>query len=286
MDRHKELIRSLLPTAEIAISQLSYVHKCVSNRRLKQLALSLTLLIIISITVSAKAQTIKVVTEIVPPYQLIDQNNQLKGYATEIVQALFEITGDTPDIQVLPWARAFYTAQQESNVMIYSIAHTPERAKQFHWIGAIQPIRFYFWGRDGDFRDPVKSPESLTAHSIAIAKSYNAESYINKLGFAKVHRVDKNSQALAMLNTERVDLVVLNDLMIEQLQEKSAIPTQKTIKLLEATPLNSELSIAFSLKTSPELIERFQAAYQKLVASGQLSQIKQKWLHHLTPRKA
>lgn len=242
-------------------------------------------LLLLTTTFPVQAQKIKVVTELIPPYQLIDKNDELSGYATEVVQALFRITGDTPDFHVLPWARAYLRAQREENVLIFSIAHTQERESQFHWIGSIQPIKFYFWGAADRFAEPVQTVEQLKHYSIAIAKSYNAESYIKSLNFAKTHRVNKNSQAIAMLNTERVDLVILNDLMMERLQKSSEIPTKKTIKLLEATPLNSELSIAFSLKSSAEIVERFQAAYKKLVASGEFDRIRKKWQRHITPSK-
>ena len=39
-------------------------------------------------------ETIKVVTEYLPPFQIIDNNGKLSGYATEVVNELFLLTGD------------------------------------------------------------------------------------------------------------------------------------------------------------------------------------------------
>ncbi len=235
------------------------------------------------VSVAANAEKIKVVTEHIPPFQIAQENNQLGGYATEVVNALFTLTQDQADIHVLPWARAYNTALVEEDVLIFSIAHTKERADLFQWIGEIHFQRFYFWGLKDKFTSKATSIKSLEQYPIALTKGYNSEQYLKKFSFEKSRHVMKNSQALAMLYLERVDLILLNDLMLELLKEKSTFPNKPMIKLLEAKDLNSQLGIAFSKSTKPEIVTRFRKAFQQLESSGALDKIKARWQKHLSP---
>ena len=64
-----------------------------------------------------KADIVKVVTEYLPPFQIRMIDGSLSGYGTEVIAELFKITGDTPDVQVLPWARAYANARKKPNVL-------------------------------------------------------------------------------------------------------------------------------------------------------------------------
>ena len=96
---------------------------------------------------------LKVVTEIIAPFQLQNDNGELTGFSVEIIQALFDEIDLQPNIIVMPWARAYDVAKNEPNVLIFSIARTPHREPMFHWIGNITHETFSFWGERSKFTD-------------------------------------------------------------------------------------------------------------------------------------
>ena len=57
------------------------------------------------------SERVRVVTEYLEPYQIKLADGSLGGYMTEVVKAVFHLTGDSPDIEVMPWARAFSHCQ-------------------------------------------------------------------------------------------------------------------------------------------------------------------------------
>ena len=59
---------------------------------------------------------VKVVTELLEPYQMYDSQGALDGFATEVVKALFQQANADADINVLPWARAYSTALNVKDV--------------------------------------------------------------------------------------------------------------------------------------------------------------------------
>jgi polar amino acid transport system substrate-binding protein len=78
--------------------------------------------------------TLKVVTEINPPNQYM-ADGKLTGPLVEIVQTVLEVAQIKATIEVLPWARAVRVAQEEQNVLIFSLGRTAERESHFKWVG-------------------------------------------------------------------------------------------------------------------------------------------------------
>ncbi len=222
-------------------------------------------------------ETIKVVTEYLPPFQIIDNNGKLSGYATEVVNELFLLTGDQKNVYVLPWIRAYDIAKKEPNILIYSLAHTQERDNLFYWIGNLKHESFYFWGLKSKFNQRFTSLEQLKHFHIASAKNYNTERYITKNNFKNIYRVLKNEQELGMLYRHRVDLIISNELVLKTLAHIKAYDFSKMVKLFEAKDLSNDLAIAFSLNSDSAIVERFKQAFQQLEQNGKLQNLKTKW---------
>jgi polar amino acid transport system substrate-binding protein len=226
---------------------------------------------------SAKSEVIKVVTEYLPPYQIKMEDGSLGGYATDVISELFKITDDTPDIHVLPWARAYGIARRESNVLIFSISHTSERDPFFHWIGPLKYERFYFWALKSNITEKYKSLDSMKDMLIGSINENNTELYLIENGFKNIYNVVKAEQSLLMLEKQRIDIILSNELTLELLSKSINYDFSKLKKLQEVKSLQNNISIAFGLNTDAKLIERFQVAYAEIVTSGKLLEIKAKW---------
>ncbi|WP_448549752.1 substrate-binding periplasmic protein [Thalassotalea fusca] len=226
---------------------------------------------------TADHRTVKVVTEYLEPYQIKADDGSLDGYCVEVVRALFDITHDHADIRALPWARAYEIAKSEPNIMIFSMARTPTREQLFQWVGSLKNERLYFWGLKDRFEGPVESYQALQRYRVAASRYSNVAEFLEHEEFSNIHHLIKEDQNMLMLYRGRVDLVVATQLTLETRAKKLGLNFAKLIKLKEVPELNNDLSIAFNLQSSPELVQRYQSAYRKLVASGKLEEIKQKW---------
>ena len=96
-----------------------------------------------------------VVTEILPPYQFYQVNNELSGFSVEVMEEIFKITGDDIDLQVLPWARAYQTALTQPNTLIFSLSRSLAREKLFIWGGKLMKEDIYAWGLKVKFQTPI-----------------------------------------------------------------------------------------------------------------------------------
>jgi polar amino acid transport system substrate-binding protein len=245
-----------------------------SNNYLTILTISFFFLLV---AFNGKTEVIKVVTELLEPYQIKNPDGSLGGFSTDVVTALFKITEDHPKIHIMPWARAYDVALHNPNVLIYSIAHTKLRNKKFHWIGALKKERLYFWGLKKYYAKTNYKVPALKKFKIAVSRNSNSAQYLIAHGFSNIYQLANERQNMDMLFIDRVDLILATQITIETRAKNLGYDFNELQRLNEVAALNNKLSIAFSLDTSPTLIKKYQTAFQQLVTSGQLTKIKEKW---------
>lgn len=221
----------------------------------------------------ASAQKITVVTEFFPPYQIIDQQQQLSGCATNVVKALFAQTQDIPAFEVLPWSRAYITALRTPNVMIFSIAHNKIRDNKFYWLGNLAEEYLYFWGLKTHFQQPIDSLDKLKKFSIATSKNSNPEQYMQHHGFEHIYPITKIEQGIKMLMRERVDLISGSENSLKQRSEQLGLDFNQLTKVYELKDLNHPLSVAFNINSTAELLATYQKAWNALEQQGTIKQL-------------
>ncbi|AWL13075.1 hypothetical protein HMF8227_02623 [Saliniradius amylolyticus] len=95
-------------------------------RRLALLLLALT-------TVSAAAD-VSIVTGEEPPFTYYNAQGELDGYLVQLTRALQERLGNQSDIEINPWARVYYRAAHDKDILAFSVVRTDEREDDFFWI--------------------------------------------------------------------------------------------------------------------------------------------------------
>lgn len=243
---------------------------------------ALLLAVLGCLSVCQADEPIRVVTEELPPYNMT-QNGVITGMSTEIVQAVFKEVGETAHIQAMPWARAYDLALNESNVLIYSIARTPEREGLFNWVGAIAPTRWFIYSLANR---PVKlnSLEDAHGHQIATVNKDVGEQYLTAHGF----QVGKDLQSSSRyeldyqkLKIDHVELWISNELnALYLMRQNGDDPNKMLVRSLALPELSSDqgLYMAFSTKTPASTVERFRAGLDAIRRNGVYDAITRKWL--------
>jgi polar amino acid transport system substrate-binding protein len=229
------------------------------------------------VAVKSNAEEIRVVTEYLPPYQIIKADGNLDGFSTDVIKAIFKQTNKTPSFEVMSWARAFSIASSEQNVMIYSIARTKERSDLFHWIGTLTKEKLYFWGLKSKFNWEITSEALLKNCSITASKFSNIDEYLSAANFSNIYYITLEEQSMKMLYSKRIDLLIDTELNAKARAKKLGFDFNKLRKIYEVNELNNELSIALSRQSNPELVLQFQQAYKDIVSQGLIEKFKVKW---------
>jgi len=225
----------------------------------------------------AQAQKVKVVTEIMPPYQLNNAYGELDGYSTTVIRALFDITQDDYKIEVMPWARAYSTATNVNNCLIFSIARTDYREDKFAWVGSLLDEELFFWSLDGHIKSKIDSVEQLKHLRIGAARDSNVHQYLKSHNFTNIVPIVSEAQSMQMLYSGRVDLVIGSELTFYHRTSQLDLELGDMQKLLRIPELSKKLFIAFNKQTDPILLTRYQKAFAQLVETGQLKEIQSRW---------
>lgn len=254
-----------------------------SYRLLRRLSVALALLASTGYVSFASAHAITVVTEELPPYNMT-VDGKLTGMATEVVEAVLAESGEQARIQSMPWARAYDIALNSENVLIYSIARTPQREALFKWVGVIAPTHWYLFSLPGTHFD-LKSLDDARHYQIATVKEDVGEQYLIDKGFVigqNLQSSNRYEHNYEKLKAGRVDLWVSNELNAHYLvREASGNPEEFAVPQLSLDDLGGAngLYMAFSRNTPDELVERVRKALAHIKADGRYDAIATKWLN-------
>jgi len=100
-------------------------------------------------TAAALAAPPLVITAEHSPPASMRVGNQVVGRESEKIREMLARAGLAYTIDVLPWKRAFTMAQRDPYTCVYSTSRTPEREKQFKWVGPTDEAEWVLMGRAG-----------------------------------------------------------------------------------------------------------------------------------------
>lgn len=157
--------------------------------------------------------TLDVVTEDLPPYQVVVNGRLAAGTAYLQVKAMLDNTPYRYKFQVLPWPRAVKVATNTPNTLIFSIARTADREHQFHWIGPLVPMQYYFYSAHKGPKIQITDPRQALAYStVSVRDSVEAQRLL-ALGFVEGENLTLVGDYLAawgMVYHQRAQLTYAN----------------------------------------------------------------------------
>jgi len=222
---------------------------------------------------------LKLMTEEYPPYNF-NNEGKLEGMAIELMDEMLKVTSSgltKDDIQLLPWARGYNVVQRDENSCLFSMTRSEQREKMFKWVGPISKTTVVVFAKKSN-NIKIEKPEDLTKHTVtAIREDIGEQLLIDKGVFAD--KIDSSSDAAACINKlfyDRVQLWAYEENVGKWLTKKAGFDPNKLERVYTLT--ESELHFAFNLKTSDEVIIKFQKALDSIKASGKYDEILAKYL--------
>jgi len=229
----------------------------------------------------AKAETLKVLTEEFPPYNYTE-NGAITGFSTEVVQAVLKEVKLQGEFQSMPWARAYETAQNADNVLIYSIGRTPQREKLFKWVGVIAPTQYYLFSLPPrklkfDRLDQAKKYQTATVNEDVGEQFLIAKGFVKGQNLQSSVRYELNYEKL---KRGRVDLWIMTELVAVHLARQAGDDPAKSLARSYAIhDLGSDgYYMAFSAHTPDALVERLGKGLATIKSNGTYDALKKKWL--------
>lgn len=223
-----------------------------------------------------KAAMIKVVAEHLPPYQ-IKLNDNIDGFAIDVLNELTAITQISTHLEIMPWARAYHIASTEKNTLILSMSRTDSRENYFHWVGTLSNEPVFVWALIQTPTQHILSLSQLKNEPIAVSQESYIEQLLTYQHFTKLERLASPEQYVGMLFKKRTKFIISTETALRLQLKDLNFNYLDVKKVLKADAFTEKLSMAFNLKSDPIIIKHYQDAYATLQTSGKITELKTKW---------
>ncbi|MEH6632374.1 MAG: transporter substrate-binding domain-containing protein [Halopseudomonas aestusnigri] len=221
------------------------------------------------------ASPIQIVAGNFPPYNYIE-NGKIAGVNTEIVQAVLKELNLDVEIEIYPWARAYALALKQENVLIFTIVRSSKREPLFKWIGPVGEYNAGLFALENRTDIEVSSLDDAMKFNIGATREDVRPQYLLERGFERVQQVSRNEVNIEKLIKGRIDLWLENELTAYHLLKKNGYEKGLIRKVFEFE-VGTGGYMAFSNKTSDQLVNDFRAALKRIHDKGIYEAILQRY---------
>lgn len=233
--------------------------------------------------VSGWAQTpLNILTLEFPPYAYTE-NDEIKGFAVELVREAFDRMDVAMEIHILPWARSIRYLQDGDADGLFAMIKTDERATfaDYPENPLVYENRSFFVHKDSDITFDGNLQE-LREYQIGDVRGFShGEQYDNAVKEGVLTNIDYtnfNEQNVKKLVNNRLDLIISDKYIVwDLLRQMDAQGTLKHLYDLEQIPSY----LAFSKKRHlTGVITRFDQAMTEMKADGTYDRIITEFFGH------
>ncbi|MFQ3195813.1 MAG: polar amino acid transport system substrate-binding protein [Colwellia sp.] len=257
---------------------------------IKKISYLALILLWVALPISAnKSPFIHIVTENLPPYQIVTQNKTLSGFAVDIIKETMARSHYTYSMKYYPWVRSYNLAQVKANHCIFSVARLKSRENMFKWVGPISNVNnTAMWARKGRH---IKISNLNDAKKYIIAVNRNDFTHIGLIerGFNEgenLYVLDDTKSLISLLMTRpEIDLIVADDTTIKFRTELAGANMSELQRIYEIKDLPLNFFFACSKKTDDNIIKHLSNKLQSVHQDGTYDIIWEKWRHTLTSPK-
>jgi len=239
----------------------------------------LLMVFIIFFSTLLQAQSIKLMTEIFPPYQYYDGvDGRLIGISTDIVKAIQKEVNDNSQIKVYPWARGIKILEKKKNTAIFSMLRTKDREKKYKWVGPLAKMQLVFFKKKGSNITLKTIEDAKKVKKVGVTKKVANYDILKAQGFKNLDVIKSgvDEKNIKKLIKGRIDLW----------------PALKTAGLYNARKLGfggeivpidnviifeGDLYIAFNKNVDDKIVQKWQNALDKLKKNGTVEKIKNRY---------
>jgi polar amino acid transport system substrate-binding protein len=214
-------------------------------------------------TVPPASSGLRIITEIYPPYNFVDKNNNVTGQSTEIVQAILEKTGTRANIEVMPLSQGLAIAEKGPGVVIYSLNRTPLRENLFKWVGPIGYYEQAFYAKKGSTVVVSQLEDAKKVNKIGVYKGDAGAQFLASQGFTNLDESLTDAEALKKLMDGTVQLWLGNKDGLAITAAQAGVNPDDLV-MMPTVVIQADLYIAFSKDVPDSTVTAWQSVLDAL----------------------
>lgn len=213
-------------------------------------------------SLAAPAQSLHITTESSAPSAFM-QDGKLTGYATDKLREALRRAGLQADFELLPWVDAIGRARAQTDTCVYPTTRTPERERQFRWVGPIAHTDWWLYGvANRDYR--VATLRDARALRIGAYTGDVRGEFLKSRGFLVDFAADDAVNPKRLV-TNRIDLWVTSPMAAQAYLEQVGL-TDEVQPILKFN--SALLYLACHPKTPARALEKLDAALDAMERDG------------------
>lgn len=201
-----------------------------------------------------------------PPFIYRNERQELVGISVEILKAIEKVSDLRFDIELMPFSEALKLVETGQADMINLIFKTPEREKMFLFSKPILKVQSLVWVKK---ELKVKDFKELSAFVVGVVEGDANEALLRqKNPSVLVKRFESFQQLIEAVENREIDAFLMEDLTASYYLIKHDL-----YHLFESLPpLSVEWAYFAFARTKPQLVEKFNAALDRL-PKGEMERI-------------
>jgi polar amino acid transport system substrate-binding protein len=222
------------------------------------------------------AQNLAIYCEDDNPLQFYDHAGNLTGLTVELVREIQKRVGNRDAIQVVPWARGLDKLNNNPNVLLFSMARTPERDTLYQWIGPITAITYSLYVKAESLIKIESLEDAKKMKLIGVYRDDIRDQTLTRLGFGNLDRASSNVSSFKKLMMGRVSAYADSKMGVENLARAAGFQVSDVKPAFEL--FKSQLYIAASKNTDPAIVVKWNTALEAMKSDKTFSILQRKYL--------
>ncbi|WP_410507654.1 cache domain-containing protein [Methanosarcina hadiensis] len=192
------------------------------------------------------------------------EDGSVKGISVELLESIFKNVGvnsSQPDVRIVPLAKGFQTAQNNTSTVLFSIVRTPEREPLYKWAGPFTRASFVLYAPINS-KIRISSAEDLNQYRIGAVQASIENDLLASQGMNESQIVNGETpeDLLQMLDEGEIDLWATGDLAgRHQMLQSSGDPNAYEIVY---TLSENDFYYIFSKDVPDTLVSAFEQAIE------------------------
>jgi polar amino acid transport system substrate-binding protein len=213
------------------------------------------------------AEPITFYTEEYPPYNFINDQGEIDGISTRLLQEALTAIDRPVSFLLVPWARAFSEARLRPGNCVYSTARTTEREAMFHWVGPLVKTEWAAFALSGH-NIKATSLEELKGLKVGSFHEDAIGIYVANHGVSIIN-ASRDSENLKRLTSGLIDVWVTGPNVAEVVAGSAGIRLERLF-----TFRRSEIYLACHKSIPASFLEQLQTQLDQLKEEGRYHQIR------------
>jgi methyl-accepting chemotaxis protein/ABC-type amino acid transport substrate-binding protein len=220
-----------------------------------------------------------------PPLNYTDAANKhdasgadVKGFSPDVVREILARTGHQAEVRITSWERSYAALQTEPNAVLFTMARTPSRENQFHWVGPLVHSNAVLFVKKGSGISVKSLYEARKLPSIAVIKGDSKEEFLKGKDFRNLDYSPDWATAFRKLLEGKVTALVMTDMDLPTTASDAGLNPADFEPVYEL--FVNRLYIGMSKRTDQAVVRSWQEALDAMKRDGSFNRLAQQWSQH------